>query len=71
MYLETRYAPSLMRNVLFWSVVVAFAYFTAFMETLTISSFPYYKFGQGLKEDRDLVYTLGSAFYGKNNNYFI
>ena len=29
------------------------------METLTISSFPYYSF-----EDRDKAYTVGSAFYG-------
>jgi cycloeucalenol cycloisomerase len=29
------------------------------METLTISSFPYYSF-----EDRFMAYTLGSAFYG-------
>jgi cycloeucalenol cycloisomerase len=29
------------------------------METLTISSFPYYSF-----KDRFLAYTLGSAFYG-------
>ena len=28
------------------------------METLTISSFPYYSF-----EDRDMAYTVGSAFY--------
>ena len=29
------------------------------METLTISSFPYYSF-----EHRDMAYTVGSAFYG-------
>jgi cycloeucalenol cycloisomerase len=29
------------------------------METLTISSFPYYSF-----EDRNMAYTVGSAFYG-------
>ena len=29
------------------------------METLTISSYPYYSF-----EDRKMAYTLGSAFYG-------
>lgn len=29
------------------------------METLTISSFPYYSF-----KDRFMAYTLGSAFYG-------
>ena len=29
------------------------------METLTISSFPYYSF-----EDRNMAYSIGSAFYG-------
>ena len=47
------------RTLLFVSVVVAFSYVTAFMETLTISSFPYYSF-----DDRDMAYTVGSAFYG-------
>jgi cycloeucalenol cycloisomerase len=45
--------------VFFWTAVCAFSYFTAFMETLTISSFPYYSF-----KDRFMAYTLGSAFYG-------
>eukprot|EP01036_Dinobryon_divergens_P046988 gene46988-62915_t len=57
--IETRYAPGTARTVLFWSAVIAFSYFTAFMETLTISSFPYYSF-----EDRHMAYTVGSAFYG-------
>ena len=35
------------------------SYSTAFMESLTICGFPYYSF-----EDRDMAYTLGSAFYG-------
>ena len=55
----TTYQPGLARTILFSSVVVVFSYFTAFMETLTISSYPYYKF-----EDRDMAYTVGSAFYG-------
>lgn len=41
------------------ALVVVLAYFTAFMETLTISSFPYYSF-----EDEYMAYTVGSAFYG-------
>lgn len=57
--IETRYVKSFNRTVLFWVAVLAFSYFTAFMETLTISSFPYYSF-----EDRFMAYTLGSAFYG-------
>jgi len=53
-YIETRYQPGTSRTFFFWIAVIAFAYFTAFMETLTISSFPYYSF-----EDRYMAYTLG------------
>jgi cycloeucalenol cycloisomerase len=55
----TAYAPSWRRTVLFVAVVGVFSYFTAFMETLTISSYPYYTFA-----NRHLAYTVGSAFYG-------
>lgn len=55
----TSYQAGARRTILFVAVVVAFSYFTAFMETLSISSFPYYSF-----EDRDMAYTVGSAFYG-------
>jgi cycloeucalenol cycloisomerase len=57
--IETRYLPGTARTVFFWAAVCVFSYFTAFMETLTISSFPYYSF-----QDRYMAYTLGSAFYG-------
>lgn len=57
--LETRYEAGTARSVFFWSVVFAFSYFTAFMETLSISSFPDYSF-----EDRYMAYTVGSLFYG-------
>lgn len=40
-------------------LVGVMSYATAFTETLTISSFPYYSF-----EDRDMAYVVGSAFYG-------
>lgn len=40
-------------------LVGAMAYTTAFMETLTISGFPYYTF-----LDRNMAYVIGSAFYG-------
>jgi len=63
--IETSYVPSTLRTIYFWSTVCAFSYFTAFMETLTISSFPYYSFPLELQEQ---VYTHGSAFYGL---YFI
>lgn len=56
---HTSFQPGVKRTVLFVAVVVVFSYFTAFMETLSISSFPYYSF-----EDRDMAYTVGSAFYG-------
>mmetsp|Transcript_35536 Transcript_35536/g.36208 ORF Transcript_35536/g.36208 Transcript_35536/m.36208 type:complete len:310 (+) Transcript_35536:84-1013(+) len=57
--IESRYLPGYPRTLLFWTVVFAFSYFTAFMETFSISSFPYYSF-----DDRFMVYTVGSAFYG-------
>lgn len=57
--IETTFENTTLRTVYFWSCVFAFSYFTAFMETLTISSFPYYRF-----QDRVMAYTLGSAFYG-------
>mmetsp|Transcript_27211 Transcript_27211/g.54517 ORF Transcript_27211/g.54517 Transcript_27211/m.54517 type:complete len:321 (-) Transcript_27211:98-1060(-) len=57
--IETRYLPGTARTVFFWAAVCVFSYFTAFMETLTISNFPYYSF-----QDRYMAYTLGSAFYG-------
>ncbi|KAL7469995.1 hypothetical protein ACHAXS_010239 [Conticribra weissflogii] len=47
------------KRLLFWYTVLYLSYFTAFMETLTISSFPYYSF-----EDRVMAYKYGSAFYG-------
>eukprot|EP00605_Chrysophyceae_sp_TOSAG23-4_P002571 GSChrysophyteH1.ASY1.ANO1.2836.1 assembled CDS len=41
-------------------LVLAFSYFTAFMETLTISSYEHY----GFNVDRSTIYSIGSAFYG-------
>ena len=55
----TTYQHTYLRNLLFVAVIVVFSYFTAFMETLTISSYPYYTFN-----DRHMAYTVGSAFYG-------
>jgi cycloeucalenol cycloisomerase len=57
--IKTSFEPGLKRSVLYISAVASLSYFTAFMETLTISSFPYYSF-----EDRDAAYVIGSAFYG-------
>mmetsp|Transcript_16299 Transcript_16299/g.32916 ORF Transcript_16299/g.32916 Transcript_16299/m.32916 type:complete len:321 (+) Transcript_16299:87-1049(+) len=56
---RTRYAAGVARDVLFVGLVLAMSYAVAFMETLTISHFPYYDF-----EDRAMAYTVGSAFYG-------
>jgi len=55
----TTYESGFARQVLYIAVVGAFSYFTAFMETLTISAYPDYSF-----EDRYMAYTVGSAFYG-------
>lgn len=57
--IETRYSPSFARTLFFWTTIFIFSYFTAFMETLTISSFPDYNF-----EDHNMMYIVGSAFYG-------
>ncbi len=62
--IETRYLDGKWRQALFWVTVLSFSYFTAFMETLTISSFEHYGFAVPLRT----IYTLGSAFYGL---YFI
>jgi len=58
-YVRSAFSPGPMRTALQVSLVLAMSYFTAFMETFTISNFPYYSF-----EDRDMAYTVGSAFYG-------
>jgi cycloeucalenol cycloisomerase len=56
---KTSYEEGWLRTALYLSVVSVLSYFTAFMETLTISAFPYYSF-----QDRYMAYTVGSAFYG-------
>ena len=61
--IETTYIQGTMRTVFFWATIFCFSYFTAFMETLTISGFPDYCF-----ENRYMAYTVGSMFYGL---YFI
>mmetsp|Transcript_11008 Transcript_11008/g.17045 ORF Transcript_11008/g.17045 Transcript_11008/m.17045 type:complete len:331 (-) Transcript_11008:33-1025(-) len=58
-YVDKSYQKGWMKTILFWFTILSLSYFTAFMETLTISSFPYYSF-----EDREMAYTVGSAFYG-------
>jgi cycloeucalenol cycloisomerase len=55
----TTYKRTWLRDVIFVAVIIVFSYFTAFMETLTISSYPYYTFS-----NRNMAYTIGSAFYG-------
>jgi cycloeucalenol cycloisomerase len=57
--IETTYTQGTMRTIFFWATILCFSYFTAFMETLTISGFPDYSF-----EDRYMAYTVGSMFYG-------
>jgi cycloeucalenol cycloisomerase len=55
----TSFVPGISRTILYISAVLTFSYFTAFMETLTISAYPDYSF-----EDQNMAYTVGSAFYG-------
>lgn len=55
----TSFKRTMFRDLLFVGTIGVFAYFTAFMETLTISAFPYWTFA-----DRDMAYSIGSAFYG-------
>eukprot|EP00439_Symbiodinium_sp_Y106_P036174 s6242_g4.t1 len=54
----TRYRPGAARTTFCVSVVCVMAYCTAFLETFSISAFPYYTF-----DDRQQMYTVGSAFY--------
>jgi cycloeucalenol cycloisomerase len=56
---RTGFAAGPARTVFECALVVVLSYTTAFMESLTICGFPYYRF-----ENRDQAYTLGSAFYG-------
>jgi len=56
-YVDVTYARGWKKKMLFVYTVLFLSYFTAFMETLTISSFPYYTF-----EDRTVAYIWGSAF---------
>ena len=58
-YVRTAFEAGFRRTVLEVALVLAMSYATAFMETLTISNYPYYNF-----ENRDMAYTVGSAFYG-------
>lgn len=57
--IKTSFEAGWKRRILYITTILVLSYFTAFMETLTISSFPYYSF-----EDRDMAYKVGSAFYG-------
>jgi cycloeucalenol cycloisomerase len=57
--ISTSFRPTAMRALFTAASVLAFSYFTAFMETFSISAYPDYSF-----EDRHMAYTVGSAFYG-------
>ena len=58
-YIRSKYVNNAQRFVFECAAIAVMSYSTAFMESLTICGFPYYRF-----EDRDMAYTLGSAFYG-------
>ena len=55
----TTYVDDRNRFLFKCALIALLSYATAYAETLTISGFPCYAF-----EDRSLVYSLGSAFYG-------
>ncbi len=63
-YVSTAYAATRARTALTVALVLAMAYSIAFMETLTISHFPYYSF-----EDRASAYTVlrRAALRGRDN----
>ena len=58
--IETTYVPNAGRKIFTWIAILAFSYFTAFMETLTISGFDKYCFKVPIHD----IYVKGSAFYG-------
>uniref|UniRef100_A0A7S1FD00 Uncharacterized protein n=1 Tax=Noctiluca scintillans TaxID=2966 RepID=A0A7S1FD00_NOCSC len=53
------FEPSFVRSLFVISLICVAAYVVAFMETLSIAAFPYYTF-----DDRQMMYSVGSAFYG-------
>ncbi|GMH72321.1 hypothetical protein TrRE_jg5929, partial [Triparma retinervis] len=57
-YIDRTYVADSFRLAHKVLAVFTMSYFTAFMESLTISHFPYYTF-----EDRESVYVVGSLFY--------
>uniref|UniRef100_A0A7S0RK26 Uncharacterized protein n=1 Tax=Pyramimonas obovata TaxID=1411642 RepID=A0A7S0RK26_9CHLO len=57
-YVRSAYVPGFARTIFEITLVVVMSYTTAFMESLTICGFPYYRF-----EDRHMAYTVGSLYY--------
>jgi len=57
-FVTQNYIDDAWRLVFMVVLVINFAYFTAFLETFSISNFPHYTF-----ENRQTVYTIGSLFY--------
>jgi len=55
----TSFRPSFLRHIGTILIVLAMAYFTAFMEAWTLEKVPYYHI-----EDRYQMYLIGSTFYG-------
>lgn len=58
-YVRSAFEPNEQRFVFECAVIVVMAYSTAFMESLTICGFPYYRFA-----NRDMAYTLGRGGWG-------
>lgn len=57
-WVSRSFEPTIWRKIFYVSTVCVMSYTVAFMETFTISAFPYYTF-----ENRSQAYTVGSAFY--------
>ncbi|CAJ1455768.1 unnamed protein product [Effrenium voratum] len=57
-WVSTSFQPGTLRIIFTVLVVCCMSYVVAFLETFSISAFPYYSF-----EDRAQMYTIGSAFY--------
>jgi len=64
----TTYQASFLRTVLFVAVVLVFSYFTAFMETLSISAYPYWEFEGEFKRLLNGMFMLMIRFSLWGNN---
>jgi cycloeucalenol cycloisomerase len=57
-FFNTFKTNNITRSILYWFFIIILSYTTAYLETWSIESFPYYAF-----EDRSKMYSIGSIFY--------